>query len=1173
MSLDCAAPASDEAIVSAKILVIDDEPLCIDVVRLYLKDAGFMRVYECTDSEVVADVVLEVEPDLILLDVVLGDHSGIDILRSLRTANATARIPVIMMTAATDPKIKQNALILGASDFLSKPLDPKDLLPRVRNCIASTVLQERMRSYVRLLESEVHRREAVEHELDEARLAAVRANQAKTEFLARMSHEIRTPMTAILGFADMLMADTSLNELSSESTEWVTTIRRNGEYLLALINDILDLSKIEAGQLQVERLACSPKLIVDEVVELLRPKATAKGIDLKSLTCGDVPEAIISDPHRLRQVLINLVGNAVKFTEHGEVVITLRAVGSPHGQQQLTFDVTDTGIGIDSEQLENVFQAFQQADLSTTRRYGGSGLGLTISRRLAEALDGSISVESRMGVGSCFQLRVRAEKTHDADVEPANYEKAGTRTSHAASEVPHDAALSGLRVLLAEDGPDNRRLVTCLLEKAGAEVTMAEDGQKAVELVLGERKSSPVSCEFDVILMDMEMPRLDGYSATRLLRKAGYQRPIIALTANAMQGDEVKCKEAGCDIYITKPITREVTDVLTSAGYVVDQLPDGTGVQAQIRAAPPDLILLDILMPGIPGTEILVQLKKNPQSASIPVIMITAKSDEAELARCLESGATDFIGKPFGAVALLARIESALKAGDSLLELEHANTKLQYEIEARWRAEQELDRSKRRYGVAVEAGRIGLWEWDIKRDTVYLASYLQHMLLLEPNDLPRSFKDWLCRVHEADRHSLEVQFRQLSEGYVEGVELEHRLQRNDGSVMWVLTRARLERDKAGLPSTVNGVHADITERKAITDSLADSEAWNRSVLEAAADAILGVDDQGIIRSFNRTAEELFGYQSDEIVGQPVHLLLPENRRDWHVERFASFITGDFGVDLIGRRREVVAQRKNGAPVRVTLTVTEAKTEDSRLFTAVVQDLTKWDLREEELRQATAAADKANRAKSDFLANMSHEIRTPLNAILGFAQVLHAEVQDADIRHKLDAILSSGYHLLQLINDILDLSKIEAGKMQITLEDTSPTDIACGVIECLRGQARSKSLKLTDIWPDEIPITVNTDRARVAQLLFNLIGNALKFTEEGEVQLFNRFEVRNERCLWRMVVRDTGIGIPKDKLASIFSPFEQADSSVARTHGGTGLGLTICNWITQNLGGDLAVDSQ
>jgi len=411
-----------------------------------------------------------------------------------------------------------------------------------------------------LLEAKTHQETlAIElttksRQLEAARHLAETANQSKTAFLANMSHEIRTPMTAILGYADLLMEAQNVSQSDPGSVEAIKTIHRNGQHLLTIINDILDISKIEAGKITIEKIQCSPCQILFEAIDLLMVRAEGKNITLDIEYANPIPEQVLSDPTRLRQILVNLIGNAIKFTTHGGVrVVAKRIDASATSESQIEFHVIDTGVGITKEQQSNLFQAFAQADSSTTRRYGGTGLGLAISRRLAQMLGGDIVVTSEMEMGSTFIASVDTGPL--ANVPMIDNPDQIRPTRQPADKTP-DQISSKLdaRILLAEDGLDNQRLISFVLRKAGAIVEIAENGQIAYQSAMAAyKKGEP----FDVILMDMQMPVQDGYSATRQLRREGYEAPIVAITAHAMPIDRQKCLDAGCDEYATKPINKK----------------------------------------------------------------------------------------------------------------------------------------------------------------------------------------------------------------------------------------------------------------------------------------------------------------------------------------------------------------------------------------------------------------------------------------------------------------------------------------------------------------------------------------------------------------------------------------------------------------------------------------
>ncbi|WP_165610021.1 ATP-binding protein [Shimia aestuarii] len=370
-------------------------------------------------------------------------------------------------------------------------------------------------------------------ELAQAKRAAEEGERAKADFLASMSHEIRTPMNGIIGMSDLLCDA----DLSEESRLYVNTIRHSAEALLTIINDILDFSKLRAGEMQINAVPFDPSDCIDGVLNLLRPEAQGKNVKLTLTGQESLPDRIMGDDVRLRQILVNVIGNAVKFTAHGEVAVHLDTKDKADGLL-LSIDVTDTGIGIPNDRMERIFEQFAQADAATTRQFGGTGLGLSISRGLARRMGGDITVFSTPGKGSCFTITLLLQHVDD-DVEQ----------THDAQRPPSEKALAGMTILLAEDNKTNRLVIAKFLRDAQVDLIAAHNGREAVELASAHRP--------DVILMDMSMPEMDGIDATRVIRRQpGAQPRIIALTANAYQSDRDACLEAGMDAFLTKPVRK-----------------------------------------------------------------------------------------------------------------------------------------------------------------------------------------------------------------------------------------------------------------------------------------------------------------------------------------------------------------------------------------------------------------------------------------------------------------------------------------------------------------------------------------------------------------------------------------------------------------------------------------
>ena len=387
---------------------------------------------------------------------------------------------------------------------------------------------------------DVTEQKRVELELNEARAVAESASQTKSDFLASMSHEIRTPMNAIMGIADLL----AQTQLSATQDKYVQIFRRAGENLLNLINDILDLSKVEASQLELERTGFSLKEQTEIAIEMVTARAQEKGLTLSCDIAPDVPDSVIGDPTRLRQVLMNLLGNAIKFTASGTVSLRVESDHDPLSPTSLRFSVCDTGIGIPDEKQARVFERFTQADSSTTRRFGGSGLGLTICKRLVELMGGRIWVDSKVAMGSKFSFALPLELE-------ASSPRADAVAEGASSELP----LAPLRILLTEDSPDNCTITLAYLEGTPYTVEVAENGALACEMFR--------AAKYDLVLMDRQMPVMDGLEATRIIRawedlNGHNPTPIIALTASALKGDREMCMAAGCTAFLTKPIRQSV---------------------------------------------------------------------------------------------------------------------------------------------------------------------------------------------------------------------------------------------------------------------------------------------------------------------------------------------------------------------------------------------------------------------------------------------------------------------------------------------------------------------------------------------------------------------------------------------------------------------------------------
>lgn len=680
------------------VLLADDSPTVGTAIGNMLEPHRDIQFNYCREPAQVLDRVRAVQPTILLLDLVMPDVDGLTVLRKLREEPQFSALPVVILSSKESAEVKAECFASGATDYMVKIPDPLELVARIehhsRVFLQHDKTNQALRQKQRELLDQNRKLEDMTDKLKAAHEEALQASRAKSAFLANMSHEIRTPMNAIIGLTNLCLEE----GLSPTQREFLENVSESADSLLGIINDILDLSKIEAGLLDFDPQPFSLRELLEQVGKTLSFRAHAKNTELTFDVDPSIPGLILTDSLRLRQVLLNLLSNAIKFTKDGTVEVRVHLLEQASDDLRLQIEVEDSGIGIPADRLESIFEAFTQADNSTTRHYGGTGLGLTIAASLVDLMEGKLWVESEVGRGSKFSFTMLCQEAPEQEVPVSN--------------PAETESLRGLSILIVDDNHTNLRILNSILESEGVNCVTASSGEEALAVLDTLHETGG---KLDLIITDAHMPEMDGFMLAERLRESqifnGHQ--MMMLSSSNLKGDLARCRELGIGTHLTKPVSRGEllksiisqistkpsespprplptpvppielpTDttalrILLAEDNLVNQMvaqaylkkigadvsiaDDGQIAVEKVRQDDFDIILMDVQMPNMDGLEATATLRA--EGVTTPIIALTAHALKGDAEKCLKNGMDAYVSKPIDESLLLETISRLTKEG------------------------------------------------------------------------------------------------------------------------------------------------------------------------------------------------------------------------------------------------------------------------------------------------------------------------------------------------------------------------------------------------------------------------------------------------------------------------------------------------------------------------------